>query len=54
MDTVSYSKFRKYLAHYMSTVQSDRIPLNVRRGTVDSVVVLSETEYREIMEDRAK
>ncbi len=50
MSHVSYTEFRAKLAHYMEQVCDSRDVLVVTRQNARSVVLLSEDEYRGIME----
>jgi antitoxin YefM len=50
MTHVSYSELRNNLAKYMEEVVSSRAPLHVTRQNASTVVMVSETDYEQMME----
>lgn len=47
---VSYSELRKNLARYMDEVTDSHAPLHITRQNADSVVMLSSSDFEQIME----
>lgn len=46
MDTVTYTKFREQLAHFLDQVNNDHTPLLVTRQNAEPVVVMTLEDFK--------
>lgn len=52
METTTYSDFRKDLKNYMDKATGDFEPITITRKNRKNVVLISEEEYNNILENR--